>query len=609
MKKTIFSTTLFILFFLFIITGYLSFFGYETDRFNSVIKSEVKKSNKNLSVDFEKISIFLNIKKLSLFVKFINPEVSYYEIPIPLKTLKANLDLESLLRKEAGLKDVSIDTKYININSVRTLIKKTDQSNLKNFILNNVKESKFKIKSTFIFDQNLNLKNNFVLAGNMKETKVKFSKNHQVENLSFDFYYKKKKINLKNTSLIFKGSNFYDGIINLNQVKNEYQIYTSIKGELKDNFLKIPGLNFENIKGDISDIETKFLIKTNNNILFEKFLFKNKNNLYDIKNLYLNKNYNLISLESLKVKTNKDNIINNEFNIKINKKININGKIFDAKNLLREFTKNNKENNFLKNLSKDLEVNLNKVFTDDQFPIKNFRLIGTINKGEFHKISAKSDFSDNQHFDISLKKKKNSDLKVLEIHSDIATPLLSDYKFFQGLEGGNLIYLSEFRKKNSNNILTVNNFKLNKAPALAKLLTLADLKGLTDALKGEGISFDTLVIKYEGTPNKLEITEIFMIGPSISILIDGYVEKKSGLVSLRGTLVPAKTLNNIVSKIPVVGDILIGKKLGEGVFGLSFKIKGLPDDLKTTVNPIKTLTPRFITRALEAAKKKNSRQQ
>ena len=95
-----------------------------------------------------------------------------------------------------------------------------------------------------------------------------------------------------------------------------------------------------------------------------------------------------------------------------------------------------------------------------------------------------------------------------------------------------------------------------------------------------------------------------MIGPSISILIDGYVEKKSGLVSLRGTLVPAKTLNNLISKIPVVGDILIGKKVGEGVFGISFKVKGLPNDLKTTVNPIKTLTPRFITRALENSKRK-----
>ena len=70
---------------------------------------------------------------------------------------------------------------------------------------------------------------------------------------------------------------------------------------------------------------------------------------------------------------------------------------------------------------------------------------------------------------------------------------------------------------------------------------------------------------------------------------------------------PAKTLNNIISKIPVVGDILIGKKIGEGVFGISFKIKGLPNNLKTSVNPVKTLTPRFITRALKSAKENGSK--
>ena len=98
-----------------------------------------------------------------------------------------------------------------------------------------------------------------------------------------------------------------------------------------------------------------------------------------------------------------------------------------------------------------------------------------------------------------------------------------------------------------------------------------------------------------------------MIGPSISILIEGYVEKQSGLISLRGTLVPAKTLNTLLSKIPIVGNILIGKKDGEGLFGVSFKIKGFPNDLKTTVNPVKTLTPRFITRALEQIKKNQSK--
>jgi len=87
--------------------------------------------------------------------------------------------------------------------------------------------------------------------------------------------------------------------------------------------------------------------------------------------------------------------------------------------------------------------------------------------------------------------------------------------------------------------------------------------------------------------------------------MDGYSEKKSGLVSFSGTLVPAKTLNSLVSKIPVVGNILVGDKIGEGVFGVSFKMKGLPGQVKTTVNPVKTLTPRFITRALEKLKKTN----
>ena len=64
-------------------------------------------------------------------------------------------------------------------------------------------------------------------------------------------------------------------------------------------------------------------------------------------------------------------------------------------------------------------------------------------------------------------------------------------------------------------------------------------------------------------------------------------------------MIPAKTLNKFLSKIPVVGDILIPKEIGEGLFGVSFKIKGYPGKLKTTVNPIKTLTPRFIQKALE----------
>ena len=100
----------------------------------------------------------------------------------------------------------------------------------------------------------------------------------------------------------------------------------------------------------------------------------------------------------------------------------------------------------------------------------------------------------------------------------------------------------------------------------------------------------------------LKLNEIIALGPSISVLMEGY--QNSDITSLRGTLVPAKTLNKVISKIPVIGDIIIPKEVGEGLFGISFKMKGPPGKIKTTINPIRTVTPRFIQKIIE---KKNSK--
>ena len=87
----------------------------------------------------------------------------------------------------------------------------------------------------------------------------------------------------------------------------------------------------------------------------------------------------------------------------------------------------------------------------------------------------------------------------------------------------------------------------------------------------------------------------------ISVLMEGY-QDKNGLTSLRGTLVPAKTLNKMISKIPVIGDIVIPKEVGEGLFGISFKMKGPTENIKTSINPIRTITPRFIQKIIDKKK-------
>ena len=232
--------------------------------------------------------------------------------------------------------------------------------------------------------------------------------------------------------------------------------------------------------------------------------------------------------------------------------------------------------------------------------ISNFNLIGKIEKGKFTKISSKGNFEGNNYLDILMKSDGENKTKYLEIYSDLARPLLTEFKFFKGLTGGKLFYTSIIDDEYANSSLKIENFKVINAPGMVKLLSLADLGGLADLVEGEGLSFDILEIKFEKEDKTLKLNEILALGPSISVLMEGYQTPE--VTSLSGTLVPAKTLNKLISKIPVLGDIVIPKEVGEGLFGISFKMKGPPNKIKTTINPIRTITPRFIQKIIDRNK-------
>ena len=84
----------------------------------------------------------------------------------------------------------------------------------------------------------------------------------------------------------------------------------------------------------------------------------------------------------------------------------------------------------------------------------------------------------------------------------------------------------------------IENFKVINAPGMVKLLSLADLRGLADLAEGDGLSFDILEIKMEKSKENLKLNEILALGPSISVLMEGYQDPS--VTSLRGTLVQPK---------------------------------------------------------------------
>ena len=377
--------------------------------------------------------------------------------------------------------------------------------------------------------------------------------------------------------------------------------------EINDTPLKIDIINYEKDKklntqikiiGNYTkkigfDLQKISLISKNNRIIINDLIIDSRNKIAKVDKIDLdyfdnNKKRNKFILNRIK---------NNDYELK--------GSLLNADSFITNLLKGKDDQKldiFKENIN--LKLNFSEVYLDNNNIVKN--LNGNLqivnNKIIQTKISALFDNNKNLIFTINTTK---GGKKITTLYSSKAKPLVDRYKFIRGFEGSDEGYLEFYSLKKdgiSNSKLIIDNFKVKEIPALAKLLALASLQGIADLLTGEGIRFTDFEMNFTNKNKLMTIQELYAIGPAISILIEGYIEEDN-IISLRGTLVPATTINRSIASIPLIGNLLIGKKVGEGVFGVSFKVKGPPKKLETTVNPIKTLTPRFITRTLEKIKK------
>ena len=507
-----------------------------------------------------------------------------------------------------------------------------DISNQKNQI--DLKKFSNLIRESFknIINENLiiasNSKFSFKMSKKMKFSDINFQTKLSIEKLKFSnnnfkkfFPGYKEDIKFENNSITidFNNSDFEiigksrlninEDIDNINyslkKIKKEF-IY-DLNFEFVNSAINFKILNYTKNKGEKSliNINGKYLESKVINLKNIKFV-QDKNSI-DIQNVSFGKNKKIESVDELKINITNNNNKPNKLELKKNKNnYSITSEIFDGTKLVDEILFSKEDTNFFdlfNNLNSDISIKIDTAYLNSEDYLEFLDTKLTIKNNKIFNLNLLSNFPSNDEFKVSVRTNKNEE-KITTVFTNNAKPLVKKYKFIKGFEGGSLDFYSISKNNTSKSNLKLYDFKLNEVPALTKVLTLASLQGIADLLTGEGIRFSELEMKFSENNELMTIDEMYSLGPSISVLMEGYVQKDD-LISLKGTLVPATTINKVIGSIPLLGDILVGKKAGEGVFGVSFKIKGYPKDLKTTVNPIKTLTPRFITRTLEKIKNAN----
>ncbi len=432
-----------------------------------------------------------------------------------------------------------------------------------------------------------------------------YKENIKIESNSISFNYKNGDFLVSGKSKLNINGDIDDLNYSIKKIKKK--IFYDLNFELINSAIHFKILNFTKNKDEESLLKIKGRYLESNTINLDKIKFTQGKNLIEIKNIKFNKLSKIKSLDTLKVNVLNNNDKQSKLDIKRNKKnYSLTSQIFDGSKLVDELLFSKDEKTFFDlfdNLNTNISIRLDTAYLNNEDYLESLNTDLIIKNNEIYSLNLLSKFPNNEDFKISIRTNQNQE-KITTLFTNYAKPLVKKYKFIKGFEGGSLDFYSISKNKKTISNLKLYDFKLNEVPVLTKLLTLASLQGIADLLSGEGIRFNEFEMKFNKNKGLMSIEEMYSLGPSISVLMDGYVQKDD-LISLKGTLVPATTLNKVIGSIPLIGDVLVGKKAGEGVFGVSFKIKGYPQDLKTSVNPIKTLTPRFITRTLEKIKKNN----
>jgi hypothetical protein len=98
--------------------------------------------------------------------------------------------------------------------------------------------------------------------------------------------------------------------------------------------------------------------------------------------------------------------------------------------------------------------------------------------------------------------------------------------------------------------------------------------------------------------NSLSIKNGILRAGDVGSNFSGTVYDAAGNMNLKGTFLPGYGLNNMVSKIPIVG-LAFGNGTKSGFLGITYRLKGKAKNPEITVNPLSLIAPGVFRKIFE----------
>lgn len=345
-------------------------------------------------------------------------------------------------------------------------------------------------------------------------------------------------------------------------------------------------INSEFLGKDLSfqNGKIRFVISPYNEKLSGFLDIKTKNIDIEVNSIF--SNLKLFNLEILKFKSPNQNFqfsVNNETILDVN----LNGKkvSIEKMNLNEESTFSNLEN-IVFNLQADRLYIGNNIFIDSSINFKKNN-----NRFDFFNAYFKGD-KDYHNINLSSSHGK----KKFYLESNFVPGLLNIFDINLKINTGSLKIEGEQSSdlKSYDGKIVGKDFVFLDTPFLADFITLFSLQGLAQKLKDGGIIFESLNGKYVLSEDKLRIVDSLLKGSELGIQFDSVIGLEDDYFLTTGSVIPAYTINTLLTKFPIVGDIITAGSPEDGLIGAKFEVEKEDDEYKISYNPISVFVPNLI---------------
>ena len=560
-----------------------------------VSSSDVKTSN-GLSINeveakvpFGMNNIEINGKGLGdvkSLVDFINKEDHQIikREGLDFSNLSSKLGIDfSVLVKNTPVADIA-DVKFnINIKSLEAgkYIYDKDQYEIKDIDININADQKLVFQGSLVYE---NIPLSFIYDNSYKNTDGKLNAKVSVSNKVLQTTSFGKSLNIAKGDLLFKLQSLGNGGYGIAcDATNNEIIFTKFEITKKENVKMLISGNLDSL--NMTKFKLSNLLVQGDNINFKLDLIKNKN--------------------TLDINLRDGQFDNNKFNAHFiksgaNKKLYLDASYIDLSTSLEDIIDiEDEENDELGHF--DYDVMIKKAKLKGNIYYQDLKIKLACGKGLCEQIEMSAMMSGGYFVKIGQPLPQHKEKLV--ISSNNTGILFRSLGIYTDLEGGELeVELIQSNQgldgsgKEDFNIsgrAHIYDFSTKNSSFLTKLvLGLTTLDGIGSIIGNKNLHFSDMVVDINYADSVVALKHGKLISSGLDITLDGDIDLKKKYVILNGNLIPSMYgINKIVSKVPLVGNLLSG---GGGVIDAKYRVYGNFGDIKTSVNPLSILPLGFF---------------